>query len=196
MTTLLDMNVLSELLRERLEPAALAWFAVQAPASLVVGAVTQAEMLLGAGLLPAGRRRRQLQQALEAMFREDFSGRVLPFDTAAAADHADLVHARRNAGRPILQIDAQIDAQIAAITRCRGAAVPVWPPATSPISKAAAWPSTTPGTTGPEATGKPRRSNAPSQAPQVVGRCRAGDGTITTPRKHAWARNGKPSTRI
>lgn len=117
MTTLLDTNVLSELLRARPEPAVLAWFAVQAPDSLVVSAVTQAEMLLGARLLPAGQRRQQLQQALEAMFREDFSGRVLPFDTAAAADYADVVHARRNAGRPI----SQFDAQIAAIALCRGA---------------------------------------------------------------------------
>ena len=116
MTTLLDTNVLSELLRARPEPAVLAWFAVQAPDSLVVSAVTQAEMLLGARLLPAGQRRQQLQQALEAMFREDFGGRVLPFDTAAAADYADVVHARRNAGRPI----SQFDAQIAAIARCRG----------------------------------------------------------------------------
>lgn len=116
MTTLLDTNVLSELLRARPEPAVLAWFAVQAPDSLVVSAVTQAEMLLGARLLPAGQRRQQLQQALEAMFREDFGGRVLPFDTAAAADYADVVHARRNAGRPI----SQFDAQIAAIALCRG----------------------------------------------------------------------------
>ena len=35
MTTLLDTNVLAELLRERPEPAVLAWFAVQAPDSLV-----------------------------------------------------------------------------------------------------------------------------------------------------------------
>ena len=117
MTTLLDTNVLSELLRARPEPAVLAWFAVQAPDSLVVSAVTQAEMLLAARLLPAGQRRQQLQEALEAMFREDFSGRVLPFDTAAAADYADVVHARRNAGRPI----SQFDAQIAAIALCRGA---------------------------------------------------------------------------
>ena len=110
MTTLLDTNVLSELLRARPEPAVLAWFAAQAPDSLAVSAVTQAEMLLGARLLPAGQRRQQLQQALEAMFREDFGGRVLPFDTAAAADYAEVVHARRNAGRPISQFDAQIAA--------------------------------------------------------------------------------------
>ena len=110
MTTLLDTNVLSELLRARPEPAVLAWFAVQAPDSLVVSAVTQAEMLLGARLLPAGQRRQQLQQALEAMFHEDFGGRVLPFDTAAAAAYPEVVHARRSAGRPISQFDGQIAA--------------------------------------------------------------------------------------
>lgn len=120
MTTLLDTNVLSELLRARPDPAVLAWFASQAPDSLVVSAVTQAEMLLGARLLPVGKRRQQLQQALVAMFREDFGGRVLPFDTAAAADYADVVQARRSAGRPISQFDAQIAA--IALSRSTGLA--------------------------------------------------------------------------
>ena len=117
MSTLLDTNVLSELLRAQPEPAVLAWFSAQQPDSLFVSAVTQAEMLLGARLLPAGKRRQQLQQALDGMFREDFAGRVLPFDAAAASGYAQVVHARRNAGRPI----SQFDAQIAAIALCRGA---------------------------------------------------------------------------
>lgn len=117
MTTLLDTNVLCELLRARPEPAVLAWFAAQPADSLFVSAVTQAEMLLGASLLPAGRRRQQLEQALQAMFQEDFGTRVLPFDSAAAAPYAAVVQARRSAGRPI----SQFDAQIAAIALSRGA---------------------------------------------------------------------------
>ena len=117
MSTLLDTNVLSELLRAQPEPAVLAWFSAQQPDSLFVSAVTQAEMLLGARLLPAGKHRQQLHQALDGMFREDFAGRVLPFDAAAASGYAQVVHARRNAGRPI----SQFDAQIAAIALCRGA---------------------------------------------------------------------------
>ena len=52
MSMLLDTNVLSELLRSQPAPAVLAWFAEQPPESLFVSAVTQAEMMLGARLLP------------------------------------------------------------------------------------------------------------------------------------------------
>jgi toxin FitB len=50
-------------------------------------------------------------------FSEDFAGRILPFDTAAATAYVDIVSARRAAGRPI----SQFDAQIAAIARHAGA---------------------------------------------------------------------------
>lgn len=64
MSTLLDTNVLSELLRSPPAPAVLAWFAEQPPESLFVSALTQAEMMLGARLLPAGKRRKTLEMAL------------------------------------------------------------------------------------------------------------------------------------
>ncbi|MBT9501522.1 MAG: type II toxin-antitoxin system VapC family toxin [Burkholderiaceae bacterium] len=110
MATLLDSNVLSELLRAQPDAAVLAWFARQPPDSLFVSAVTQAEMLLGARLLPAGKRRTQLQQALDGLFGEDFAERLLPFDGAAAVIYAEVVEARRSTGRPISQFDAQIAA--------------------------------------------------------------------------------------
>jgi hypothetical protein len=95
----------------------LAWVAAQPADSLFVSAVTQTEMMLGVQLLPAGKRRQLLEQAVGAMFREDFSGRVLPFDAEAAPAYANVVAARRAAGRPI----SQFDAQIAAIALSRGA---------------------------------------------------------------------------
>lgn len=110
MSTLLDTNVLSELLRAQPDPAVLAWIAAQPANSLYSSAVTQAEMLLGARVLPAGKRRMQLEQALDAMFREDFAGRILPFDSGAAAHFAAIVAARRRAGNPISQFDGQIAA--------------------------------------------------------------------------------------
>lgn len=110
MSTLLDTNVLSELLRAVPEPRVLEWFAAQPSETLLVSAVTQAEMMLGAKLMPAGKRRVALQAALSAMFSDDFAGRVLPFDSAAVAAYVDIVSARRVAGRPISQFDAQIAA--------------------------------------------------------------------------------------
>ena len=49
MSTLLDTNVLSELLRSEPEPMVLAWFAAQPSETLFVSAVTQAEMLSHCG---------------------------------------------------------------------------------------------------------------------------------------------------
>ena len=70
-------------------------------------------------LLPASQRRTRLQAAAEAMFAEDFRGRVLPFASAAARAYAQIAADRRRAGRPI----SHFDAQIAAIGRSTGAAV-------------------------------------------------------------------------
>jgi predicted nucleic acid-binding protein len=53
------------------------------------------------------------------IFSEELAGRVLPFDSAAAREYAQIAAARRRAGRPI----AEADAQIAAIARSRDAAV-------------------------------------------------------------------------
>ena len=50
----LDTNVLSELLRAEPNAQVLAWVAAQPPDRLFISVVTQAEMLLGARLLPAG----------------------------------------------------------------------------------------------------------------------------------------------
>lgn len=117
MTVLLDTCVLSEFLRAEPSPAVLGWFAAQPAESLFVSAVAQAEMLLGARLLPAGKRRKALEDALAEMFAQDFAERILPFDTGAVAACVEIVSGRRSLGRPI----SQFDAQIAAIARQAGA---------------------------------------------------------------------------
>ena len=110
MSILLDTNALSELLRAAPDPAALNWFSRQREDQLFVSAVTQAEMVLGARLLPDGRLQQRLQDALRGLFEDDFANRVLPFDGGSVACYADIVVARRRAGRPISQFDAQIAA--------------------------------------------------------------------------------------
>ena len=64
-----------------------------------------------------GHRRAALAAAAEAMFTDDFAGRVLPFDEEAAVHYAEIVAARRREGRPI----EAFDAQIAATARVAGA---------------------------------------------------------------------------
>ena len=113
----LDTNVLSELMRA--EPAAkvMRWVAGHPAASLYTSSVTQAEIMHGIMLLPAGKRRSAFEAAAEAMFREDFGGRILPFGSDAALPYARIAAARQRAGRPI----AHFDALIAAIARAAGA---------------------------------------------------------------------------
>lgn len=110
MSTLLDTNVLSELLRAAPNPAVLEWVSAQPGENLFVTSVTEAEMRLGVRLLPSGKRRQALEIAVAAMFAEDFAGRIRPFDTAAVPSYVDIVCKRRAAGRPISQFDAQIAA--------------------------------------------------------------------------------------
>ena len=85
----------------------------------VTTTVTQAEILYGVRLLPSAKRPSRLEAAVGDMFTTDFAGRVLPFDQAAAQAYAEIAVARRRAGRPI----SQFDAQIAAIARSRDAGV-------------------------------------------------------------------------
>lgn len=65
-------------------------------------------MFFGIGTLPAGERRRELQKVAEGIFFQDLAGRILPFDSDAAAIYATISVERRSIGRPIRELDAQI----------------------------------------------------------------------------------------
>lgn len=114
---LLDTNVLSELMKPTPDPGVVGWIAVRPAATLYTTSITQAEILHGVILLPAGKRRNAFDAAAEAMFRDDFPGRILAFGSDAAPLYAQIAVARRKAGRPI----SHFDAQIAAIARSTGA---------------------------------------------------------------------------
>lgn len=116
---LLDTNVVSELIRPVPEPTVAAWVAGQAATSLFLTAVNEAELRYGVAIMPAGARRDAVGAAIDGLLREDFGGRVLPFDSGAAAVYATLAAGRRAIGRPV----AQADAQIAAIAAANGMTV-------------------------------------------------------------------------
>ena len=116
---LLDTNILSELMRAAPEAAVEQWLADQPAASVFISAITEAELRYGLALMPPGKRRSALAVVIENMLGEDFSGRILPFDSPAAVAFAEIAAERRQVGRPI----SQADAQIAAIARSRGAAL-------------------------------------------------------------------------
>lgn len=114
----LDTNVISELMRPAPSPAVESWMSAQPAAGMFISAITEAELRYGLVLLPDGHRQRRLLAQAEAMLAEDFAGGILPFDSAAARAYAPTAAARRLAGRPI----SQADAQIAAIAASGGAA--------------------------------------------------------------------------
>lgn len=107
---LLDTNVLSEFMRPQPNPAVVAWLDAQSPPAVWVSTVSRAEIELGLALMPASQRQQRLREAALAMFEEDFAGRCLPFDAAAASHYARIVAHRTRRGRPISVEDAQIAA--------------------------------------------------------------------------------------
>ena len=107
---ILDTNVLSELMRAQPAPVVVDWFSRQTAVTFYTTAITQAEILLGIALLPAGKRRDLLADAAEKMFQEDFSGNCLPFDESCTAIYASVVANRRRSGFSMTTEDAQIAA--------------------------------------------------------------------------------------
>jgi predicted nucleic acid-binding protein len=115
----LDTNVLSETLRPKPSANVLTWMRSEPVSSLFTTTITEAELLYGIELLAPGKRRQSLEAVVGLIFTDDLAGRILPFDSAAAREYAEIAAARRRAGRPI----SEADARIAAIARSRGAAL-------------------------------------------------------------------------
>ena len=118
MGTLLDTNVVSELIRRSPKPAVAAWASGHLVEDLFFSAVSEAELRYGVAILPVGRRRDTLLFEIEAMLRDAFEDRVLPFDSDAARAYGHIAAKRRSSGRPVSPADCQI-AAIAAIAASR-----------------------------------------------------------------------------
>ena len=113
----LDTNVLSETLKPLPNAAVVAWMAAQPRSTFFTTTVVEAEILYGVAVLTDGARKTQLQAALKAIFTEDLSGQVIPFDWDCAEAYAAIAANRKNLGQPI----SQFDAMIAAAAASRGA---------------------------------------------------------------------------
>jgi predicted nucleic acid-binding protein len=114
---ILDTNVLSELMRPKPSPLVVTWAAKQPATELFTTSITEAKIFYGIQLLTKGKRREGLLAAAEAMFAEDFKGRIFGFESDAARVFSTIAAHRRALGRPI----SHADAQIAAIAQVRGA---------------------------------------------------------------------------
>ena len=113
----IDTNVASKLMRPDPTPVVAAWIDDRDAQEMFLTAVTEAELLYGVAIMPAGRRRNVLEAAMTRWLDQGFRERILPFDSVAARAYAEIAADRRRAGRPI----GEADCQIAAICRSRGA---------------------------------------------------------------------------
>jgi toxin FitB len=115
---ILDTNVVSELMRPEPAPGVASWVRGRDRHELRTTVITLAEIRYGIARLPDGRRKQVLLAAADEVF-SGFADQVLPVDTAAAEHYAVIASSRERAGNPI----ASLDALIAAVCRCQGAAL-------------------------------------------------------------------------
>lgn len=106
----LDTNVVSEMMRAVPAPAVVGWLNDQDASHLYLTAVTVAEIRYGLRVLPPGKRRRSLEEGFERILVEGFTGRILPFDEAAAHRYGEVMGRRKEIGRPLAILDGQIAA--------------------------------------------------------------------------------------
>jgi predicted nucleic acid-binding protein len=92
------------------------WFNNQKSSSLYVSTVTIGEIEYGLRILPASKRRLQLNERFERFISLAFAQRVLAYDEAAARTYGKVMGHRKEVGRPM----SVPDGQIAAIARSIG----------------------------------------------------------------------------
>jgi len=115
---ILDTNVVSEGLRRDAHPQVRIWLNAQPAEELFLCTPVMAELTYGVELLPAGARRRALEQAI-ASLEDAFAERILPFDLAAARAYGKFVATRDRLGRAT----GSMDGLIAGIALVHGAVI-------------------------------------------------------------------------
>jgi predicted nucleic acid-binding protein len=115
---LLDTNVVSEWTKPRPNPGVIEWLSQVAEDEVFLSVVTFAELRHGIERLPAGRRRRRLDEWLRGELALRFEGRIVLIDGAIADEWGRLVARQEARGRPIAAMDGLIavTAQVHALT--------------------------------------------------------------------------------
>ena len=112
----LDTNVVAEMMAVAPNPNVLAYLDALAERPFLT-AVTVAELQFGVQILPAGKRKRRLFDAVTRLVAGMGEQGILGFNAESAIEYAAVAADRRKRGRPI----SQFDALIAAICRVHGA---------------------------------------------------------------------------
>ena len=111
-----DTNVVSEFMKERPDPAVLAWAESINATDLNICVVSVEEIERGLGRLPRGRRRRDLEQRWHTLV-DTFRDAIAVYDVAAARATARILVDAEAGGHPMTLADAQI-AGICVATEC------------------------------------------------------------------------------
>jgi len=110
MRFLLDTNVVSEWTKPRPNAGVVQWLAQVEEGDVFVSVVTFAELRHGVERLPAGERRRRLDEWLRNDLALRFEERIIGVDGAIADEWGRVIARREARGRPIGAMDALIAA--------------------------------------------------------------------------------------
>ena len=108
--SILDTNVVSEVMRASPEARVVDWLNGQIREHLFLSVISLSELLLGVAALPEGKRKSNLALSLSAQLATFFGDRLLPFDAECAKAYAEIVMRARASGAGIGLADAQIAA--------------------------------------------------------------------------------------
>lgn len=106
---LLDTNVVSEMMKAVPEPDVIRWLDDQVATDVFISSITKAEIELGIGMLPDGKRKKALENAACSVF-DEFESRCLAFNCFVSTHYSQIVAQNTRSGHPISVEDAQIAA--------------------------------------------------------------------------------------
>lgn len=106
MSFLLDTNAVSEWVKPRPDPGLIGWMEAADEDRVFVSVISLAELGYGVERLPAGKRRKRLEEWLRHELPLRFEGRILPIDSDVAEAWGKTVSRSEAAGRPIGVMDA------------------------------------------------------------------------------------------
>jgi predicted nucleic acid-binding protein len=114
---ILDTNVVSAIMQDSPDAAVAEWLDGEPRESLWTTSITIYELRFGIEILATGRKRQNLETALDRLLHRSMHEKILPFDQDAAEHAARISAERRASGRP-----SEIrDVEIAGIVRARKA---------------------------------------------------------------------------
>lgn len=106
----LDTNVVSEPMKPAPDYRVRDWLDAQARETLYLSTVSLAELHVGVGLLPEGKRRKALGNELAMLLDRLFESRIIAFDEGPARRLVEIIRSCRSAGVSISTADSMIAA--------------------------------------------------------------------------------------